>query len=118
MDDLVSRYLDVWNEKDPAARQAAIKELFADDARYVDPLADVRGHESIDAMIGGAQAQFPDFVFRLKPGVDTHHDVGRFGWELGPADGDAVIVGIDVMVLDADGRIHDVFGFWDQLPTA
>jgi hypothetical protein len=117
MDDLVCRYIDVWNEKDPAARRATIEALWTDGGRYVDPLVDVKGHESIDSMIGAVQTQFPEFVFRLKPGVDAHHDVARFGWELGPAGGEAVIVGIDVMVLAADGRINDVYGFWDKVPA-
>jgi len=117
MNDLVSRYIDAWNEKDPAARRAAVEALWADDGRYVDPLADVAGHEGIDSVIGAVQAQFPDFVFRLTPGVDAHHDVVRFGWELGPGGGEAVVAGFDVAVIAKDGRIQDVHGFLDKVPT-
>ena len=31
--ELADRYLAVWNETDPAARRAAMAELFADDVR-------------------------------------------------------------------------------------
>jgi len=35
------------------------------------------------------QEQFPGFRFRLAGAVDGHHDQARFGWEFGPAGGDA-----------------------------
>jgi hypothetical protein len=41
----------------------------------------------------------------------------RFGWELGPADGEALVVGLDVVVLDPDGRIALVHGFRDKVPA-
>lgn len=117
MNELVARYIDVWNQKDPAARRAAVGALWADDGRYVDPLADVAGHDGIDAVIAAVQAQFPGFVFRLGRPVDAHHRLARFTWELGPQDGEAVVVGFDVAVLADDGRIQDVHGFLDKVPA-
>ena len=38
---LAAGYIDTWNERDPAARAAAIGKLWSDDARYTDPLMDV-----------------------------------------------------------------------------
>jgi hypothetical protein len=117
MNELVGRYIDTWNEKDPAARRAAVQALWADDGRYVDPLADVAGHEGIDAVISAVQAQFPGFVFRLGPSVDAHHHLARFTWELGPEGEESVVTGFDVAVLAADGRIQDVHGFLDKVPA-
>jgi hypothetical protein len=117
MGDRVRRYIDVWNEKDPAARRAGVAQLWADDGRYVDPLADVSGHEAIDGVIGAVQQQFPGFVFRLASDVDAHHDIARFTWELGPEDAEAVVVGFDVAAFAADGRIQDVHGFLDKVPA-
>jgi hypothetical protein len=117
MNELVNRYIDLWNEKDPAARRAAVAAVFADDGRYVDPLADVTGHDGIDAVIDAVQKQFPDFVFRAGPSVDAHHDVARFTWELGPAGEEPVVIGFDVAVLADDGRIRDVHGFLDKVPA-
>jgi hypothetical protein len=54
-------------------------------------------------------------VFRVGPSVDAHHDLVRFTWELGPAGGEAVVVGTDVAVLDGDGRIRQVHGFLDKV---
>ncbi len=82
--DLIDRYIDAWNETDPAARRTAVDELYSVDARYVDPMAVAEGREAIGATFGAVQGQFPWCVFRLVGPVDAHHEQARFGWELGP----------------------------------
>jgi uncharacterized protein (TIGR02246 family) len=116
--DLAARYLAAWNQTDPAARRAAVADLFTEDARYTDPLADVTGRDAIEAAIAAVQAQFPGFVFRLAGPVDAHHDQVRFTWHLGPEGQEAPIVGFDVAVTDGDGRIRAVLGFLDRVPSA
>ena len=117
-DDLAQRYIAAWNETDAEARSAAVAALYAEDARYTDPLVEAAGREAIAATIGAVQAQFPGFVFRLTGPVDAHHDQARFRWELGPAGApEAPIVGFDVAVRDADGRLRSVFGFLDRVPA-
>ncbi len=116
---IVDRYLAIWNEPDSAARTAAIAELWTEDASYTDPLAAVTGHDGIAAVIAGARDLFPGFVFRALPGVDAHHDLVRFGWELVPeAGGESLVVGFDVATLAEDGRISTVHGFLDKVPAA
>ena len=117
-DELAQRYIDTWNETDASARRTAVDQLFTEDARYVDPMAAADGHEAITSLIGAVQQQFPDFRFRLAGPVDGHHDQARFGWELGPEGSPAPIVGFDVAVSDASGRIQTVFGFLDKVPAA
>ncbi|MBB3675422.1 nuclear transport factor 2 family protein [Modestobacter versicolor] len=116
-DDLARRYIAAWNETDPEARRTAVAALYAEDARYVDPLVDAEGREAIAATIGAVQEQFPGFVFRLAGPVDAHHDQARFHWELGPADAaEAPVVGFDVAVRDDAGRLRSVYGFLDRVP--
>ncbi|HTK63111.1 MAG TPA: nuclear transport factor 2 family protein [Pseudonocardia sp.] len=114
---LVNRYIEVWNERGPERRAAGLREIWAAQGSYVDPLVSAAGLDQIDAAIDGAQRQFPDFVFRLTGAVEAHHNLVRFSWELGP-DGatDAPIAGSDVAVLDEDGRLRDVHGFLDRVP--
>ena len=116
--DLAARYLSAWNQTDPAARRAAVADLFTEDARYTDPLADVTGRDAIEATIAAVQAQFPGFVFRLAGPVDAHHEQVRFTWHLGPEGQEAPIAGFDVAVTDGDGRIRAVLGFLDRVPSA
>lgn len=116
MSDLIDRYLACWNETDGEARRALIAEHWAEQASYTDPIVDVRGHAAIDATIAAVQAQFPDFVFTPAGGLDAHHRQARFTWGLGPANGEPLIVGFDVIVLDDAGRFHAVLGFLDKVP--
>ncbi|RSN67314.1 nuclear transport factor 2 family protein [Actinomadura sp. WAC 06369] len=115
--ELVERYLAAWNETDAAARRAILAEVFADDAVYTDPLASVEGPDGLDATIAAVQAQFGGLVFSLGGAVDAHHDIARFTWHLGPAGGEPVVIGFDVAVLGADGRIRQVLGFLDRVPA-
>jgi hypothetical protein len=118
LQDLADRYIAAWNETDPAARRRLVDASWAEDARYTDPLVAAEGRDAVDATLGAVQAQFPGLVFRLGGPVDAHHDIARFTWELGPAEGEALVVGFDVLVADAEGRIAQVHGFLDKVPAA
>ncbi|MEU2053298.1 nuclear transport factor 2 family protein [Streptomyces bungoensis] len=115
----VARYLEAWNATGPEAREKAVAAAWAADGSYTDPLADVRGHDGIAAVIAATQEQFPGFSFRLLGAVDGHRDIARFRWELvNEADGSAPVAGSDVITLDGEGRIRQVLGFLDRLPAA
>ena len=113
---IAERYIATWNEADPSVRRRAIDDLWAEDGRYVDPLAEAEGRAAIDATIGAVQAQFPGFVFQLAGPVDAHHDQARFTWELAQPGAEALVVGFDVAVLDAQGQLKSVLGFLDKVP--
>ncbi|MDF5754402.1 nuclear transport factor 2 family protein [Spongiactinospora sp. TRM90649] len=116
-DELVRRYLATWNETDPAARRAALAEVFAEDAVYTDPLVSARGRDELDATIAAVQGQFGGLVFTLGGAVDAHHDIARFTWHLGPEGGEPLAIGFDVAVIGADGRIGQMLGFLDKVPA-
>ena len=113
---LVEAYLQAWNATDPEARRALIERVFAPDARYVDPLADVTGTEALDALVAGVQAQFRGMRFSGVGEVDAHHDVCRFRWGLGPDGAEPLLIGFDVAAVTPDGRIGTVHGFLDRVP--
>jgi hypothetical protein len=113
---VVDTYIAAWNATDPAQRRALIDATWSEDARYVDPLAVADGRDAIDATIVAAQQQFAGLTFRLAGPVESHHDLARFTWELGPSGAEAVVVGSDVVVLAEDGRIKTVHGFLDRVP--
>ena len=76
---IATQYLAVWNERDAAARRALVARAFSVDASYVDPMMRGAGHDGIDAMIAGAQGQFPGFRFELDGTPDGHNDDMRIG---------------------------------------
>ncbi|MER7966391.1 MULTISPECIES: nuclear transport factor 2 family protein [Streptomyces] len=116
-EDAVARYLEAWNAA-PDAVAKAVAAAWTEDGSYTDPLADVRGHEQIAAVVAAVHEQFPGFSFRLSGAVDGHHDTARFSWELvSGTDGAAPVAGFDVITLDDEGRIRSVFGFLDRVPA-
>lgn len=117
MTDLRQRYLDCFNETDPEVRADLIVHTWTPTATYVDPLADVAGYDALTALIAGIHEQFPRWVFTPVGEVETHHDVTRFRWGLGPAGAEPVVVGADIVTTDESGRISSVVGFLDQVPA-
>ena len=117
MNELIERYLATWNETDAGKRRALIDELYAEEASYVDPMAEAHGREAIDTTIAAVQAQFPGFVFTLAGPVDAHHRQVRFTWGLGPVDAEPLVVGFDVAVCDEAARLTSVHGFLDKVPA-
>ncbi|WP_328557337.1 nuclear transport factor 2 family protein [Streptomyces sp. NBC_00358] len=114
----VTRYFEAWNAGGGDTLAKAVAAAWTADGRYTDPLADVRGHEQIAAVITAAHERFPGFTFRPLGEVDGHHDTARFGWELvDESDGSAPVAGFDVIVLDGEGRIRSVHGFLDRVPA-
>ncbi|WP_128804059.1 MULTISPECIES: nuclear transport factor 2 family protein [unclassified Streptomyces] len=113
----VARYFEAWNSAGTEELTKAVAAAWTADGTYTDPLADVAGHEQIAAVITAAHEQFPGFTFRPSGAVDGHHDTARFSWELVAEDGSAPVAGFDVITLDEDGRIRNVLGFLDRVPT-
>jgi hypothetical protein len=112
----IDTYLEAYGETDAERRAQLIEQVWTKDGRLVDPPLDAEGHEGISGMAAAVQSQFPGHRFRRTSGVDAHHDVARYGWDLVSADGAVVLSGMDVAELDGD-RIRRVTGFFGDLPT-
>jgi hypothetical protein len=109
---VVDAYIAMWNETDAEARRAIVAQAFGDDGTYLDPLMAGEGPDGIDAMVAGAQAQFPGQRFELTAGPDQHHDRVRFAWRMVGEDGGAEVArGVDFATLADDGRLRSVTGF-------
>ena len=115
---VVETYLAMWNETDPDARAQLIEAAWLDTGYYQDPLLEAKGHDGLSAMVGGFQEQYPGYTFRQAGGVDSHHELARFGWELVAPDGTVFIAGLDVAALAPDGRLARIAGFFGDLPAA
>jgi len=107
----------MWNETDLARRGDDIGRAWAGDGSYIDPQLEARGHAALSEMVGAVQARFPGYRFRRVSGIDAHHNVLRFAWELVAPDGLVASAGIDVGVLAPDGRLQSITGFFGELPA-
>jgi isopentenyl diphosphate isomerase/L-lactate dehydrogenase-like FMN-dependent dehydrogenase len=115
--DVVDTYIDMWNEEDADRRAELIRRAWTDDARYRDPLLEADGHAGLDEMVATVQSHYPGHRFRRTTGIDAHHDLARFGWELVAPDGVVFVAGVDVAALTGDGRLRTVSGFFADPPA-
>jgi hypothetical protein len=68
-------------------------------------------------MVAAIHERFPGQRFRRLSGIDLHHDLVRFAWQLGGPDGDVTVAGIDVGSLADDGRLRSISGFFGEPPA-
>ena len=104
---------EVFSERDPARRKAAIAAIYAEDAVLYEAEGQVEGREAIDAHVGGLLNRFPAaFAFTPRGAPARNHDIGRLCWQLGPAGAAAVRTGMDVARFEG-GRIRALYVFLD-----
>jgi hypothetical protein len=112
----IDTYMDAYSEPDPALRAQLVAKTFAPDAELIDPPIDGKGHAGITEMMGGVLGHYPDHRFRRTTGIDAHHNVARYGWELVDSAGTVALDGTDVAEFDDGGAISRVLGFLGELP--
>ena len=109
--------LAAYGNPDGAARRAQLEKVWAADGALIDPPIDGTGIAGIDALMAAVQSQFPGHTFRRTSGVDAHHDVARYSWAMVAPDGSVSLEGLDVAVVDAEGRLTKILGFMGPLPA-
>jgi hypothetical protein len=128
---LAERYVAVWNEPDAETRRKAVQELWTEDGLHlleppeeivkraeelgVTATLEARGHEELVRRVTRAYDEFVapgQFVFRPHGEAKALHDMVKLRWAMLPAGGDEVLaVGIDLLLLAPDGRIHTDYMF-------
>ncbi|MDD9237224.1 nuclear transport factor 2 family protein [Enterobacter roggenkampii] len=114
---IIDRYCEAWSDPEPAARAAALAEVWAQDARYTDPRADAYGTEALLEHIASVLAQRPGARVVRTSAVQLHHGFARFAWQVIEADGTRLPEGLDIAMVGEDGRITQIIGFFGPLPT-
>jgi hypothetical protein len=129
--ELCDRFVAVWNEPDYERRRALVAGLWAPDGEHVlmppaevrDAAADmgmrssfeVRGHRELEARVTDAHERFiasGEYGFRRRDDAERLRDVVKFRWEMvSTADGSVAGVGLEFLVIDADGRIRTDYQF-------
>ena len=111
----VEQYISVWNEPDAERRRQTIRTLWREDARHLARTLEAIGHGGVDARVVNAYQKWvkeKGCIFRLRDGIDCHHDTIKLRWEMLPAAGGEVIsIGLDFLVLGEDGRIRTGYQF-------
>jgi hypothetical protein len=127
---LADRYVAIWNEPDPGVRHRTVRELWTEDGVHlleppqeareaaaklaIDALFEARGHDALEARVARAYDEFVasgQFVFRPRDDAKRLGDVVKFHWEALDQNGEAFGVGLNFLVLAADGRIERDYVF-------
>ena len=130
--ELAEKYLALWNEPDADRRRRMIAELWTEGGRHIlQPPQDIRGiaaqpgigltaileargHEEIEARAASAYEHWvgsEGLSFRGRDDAERLGDVVKFHWEAVDTQGEAFGVGLNFLVLAADGRIERDYTF-------
>jgi hypothetical protein len=100
--------IEVFGERDPDLRRAAIERTYTEDVVFLDPDEIVEGYDALDAKAGRLLEGAPGFVFSPAGPIYVNHDMGYLAWNLGPEGQDPVVRGLDTCFV-RDGRIAKVY---------
>lgn len=109
--------LAAWNEPDSARVRAHLEKALAPDVEFIDPSIVTRGIDEFEANVHAVQERLPGAEYRRASGVDSHHTLHRYAWEI-RKDGELLLPGFDVAEVDDEGRVRRVLGFFGPLPDA
>lgn len=117
MDSMIQQLLrrnlfEVFGERDPERRRAAIEAIFAPTATFDDPEGSHAGWGAIDRSAAALQAATPGFVFTLVAEPEVAGDAGRLRWTYGAPGQASSDAGTDIAIV-ADGRITAMYTFFD-----
>ena len=107
---LMRNLYEVFGERDPSRRSAAIEALLAPDVTFSDPHGRYVGHAAIDGGVSALHARFPNHRFMALGEADVLQDSGRLAWAFGPMDDPQAITGLDVIAVRG-GRIAALYTF-------
>jgi len=130
--ELVGRYVAVWNEPDAELRRKAIHDLWTENGVHIlqppqeirkaaaglgftSTTLEARGYDALEVRVTRAYQEFVapgEFTFNPRDNADRLDNVVKFNWEMVPSGGGEVAgVGLEILVLDEDGRIKTDYQF-------
>ena len=113
---VIDRYIAALNETDAEARCELTRQAWTEDGGYFDPLQQALGHDELVSVPVLAHEQFPGQRFVRTSGIDAHHGLVRFEWELAAEDGTVTVAGLDVGIVADDGRLSRIAAFFGPAP--
>jgi hypothetical protein len=112
----VRAYEGAWNEDDKARRNELLERSMVESAILVSPLGEHVGLEAVAAAVARFRRRSPGVRFVITSGVDAHHGLMRFRWEVVEPDGSVVAKGLDFAEQAQDGRLSRVVSFFGRVP--
>ncbi len=109
--------LAAWNESDPSKVRSHLERALAPEIEFIDPSVETHGIDEFETNVRNVHAAIPGAVYSRTSGVDSHHGLHRYSWQIS-RDGEVVLPGYDVTSVDEEGRVTRVLGFFGPLPES
>ncbi|MGZ6010186.1 MAG: nuclear transport factor 2 family protein [Rhizomicrobium sp.] len=117
---LVERYVALWNEPDVDRRRQQIVALWTPDGLHYAKSHTCHGYCALEHRVTGSYERSiaPGInLFRHAGNIDAHHNVVRFNWHMvRRQSGDIAATGFELFVLADDGRIQADYQFVEPGP--
>jgi hypothetical protein len=130
-EDLANRYLAIWNEPDADTRRQTVEQLWTEDGVHlleppeeiakraaeigVGATLEARGHAELVRRVSQAYDEFVapgQYEFVRHGAAAAIRDLVKLRWAMVPAGGgEALAIGIDLLLLAPDGRIRADYQF-------
>lgn len=107
--------LAAWNERDPAKVRGHLDRALAPDIEFIDPSIETHGIDEFEANVHEVQARIPGADYSRTSGVDSHHRLYRYAWQI-THNGEVILPGFDVAEVDENEMVTRVLGFFGPLP--
>ena len=114
--EVIETYHAAWNEPDADERGRLLEHCWADQGTLVIPgTGSVYGREAVSDAIGSLHQHWPGDR-AITSGIDEHHGLLRYSWQVVDADGSQVLDGVAFGELASDGRLQRIVEFNDPIP--
>ena len=98
---------EVFGERDPGERLAAIERTYSEDVKFIDPAGEFVGWQALNDRAQELLDDTPDTVFEEEGPRYFDGDTAALAWRLGPPGGPVVARGVDILTV-RDGRVSVV----------
>lgn len=112
---LIDAHLAAYANPDTTDRAEVVQRIWAADGQLIDPPLAATGHAQIVQQADQLLAQFPGHRFKRSSGIDSHHGMARYAWQLIGPTGAVALQGIDIAQVNAEGLLAQVTGFFGPL---
>jgi len=101
-----------WSEKDEGRRRAALSAIATDDVAFADAFSCTAGIDDLVHHLAAAQMHMPGVVLERSGDVRQCQGTAVVDWIAKGPDGAVRGRGTNVLLLDPDGRLARIVGFW------
>jgi hypothetical protein len=117
MAETIDTYFDAWNATDGAERRTLIERCLTGDVELIDENGRFSGHDGLGALMAKFHQEVPGGRIVKTSGFDEFEGITRYAWDVVDAEGNTVLVGLDVVEEGADGRLQRIVMFHGPLPA-